>query len=161
MKNGRKTLLRNQCPGLNYSAAKVRTVIRALDEAALFPAAPGELSVVFLDDRRIARLHGDFMEDPTPTDVITFPGCPEMDSGGEICVSAEHAFHFARQRSLDFSREVTLYLVHGYLHLAGFDDIHPAAKRRMRRAEKKAMAFLESSHHIPDFTYADNRHEPF
>ena len=153
MRNARKTLLRNKCPGFKYSAAQVRSAICALDLRGPFPAPPGELSVVFLDDRGISKLHLDFMDDPTPTDVITFPGLAEMDSGGEICVSVEHAFHYARRKSLDFQKEVTLYLVHGYLHLAGFDDLNPAAKRRMRRAEKKAMIFLESNHQIPDFTY--------
>lgn len=91
------------------------------------------------------------MNDPTPTDVITFPGDPAMDFAGEICVSIEHAYAFAKRKNLDFARELTLYLVHGYLHLAGFDDIKPEWKRKMRRAEKKAVSWLEKTANLPEF----------
>jgi len=109
------------------------------------------LSVVFLDDARISRLHADFMEDPTPTDVITFPGDPSMEFAGEICVSIDHAEAFSQRKGTDFSRELALYLVHGYLHLAGYDDIRPEWKRRMRAAEKKALSWLDKSSRIPEF----------
>ncbi len=104
-----------------------------------------------MDDAEIARLHQEFFDDPDPTDVITFEGSPEMDFAGEICISGEHALDYSRRRNLDFSRELTLYLVHGYLHLCGFDDLEPVKKRKMRTAEKKAMDLLENSHLIPNF----------
>ncbi len=104
-----------------------------------------------MDDAEIARLHQEFFNDPDPTDVITFEGSPEMEFAGEICISAEHALAYARRHDIDFSRELTLYLAHGYLHLCGFDDLDPAAKRKMRTAEKKALTVLENSHLIPDF----------
>lgn len=91
------------------------------------------------------------MNDPTPTDVITFPGDPDMDFAGEVCVSMDHAHDFAQRKILDFSRELTLYLVHGYLHLAGYDDMKPELKRRMRAAEKKAMSLLEKNGNLPEF----------
>jgi probable rRNA maturation factor len=114
------------------------------------------MSVVFLDDQQICRLHGDFMDDPTPTDVITFPGDPAMAFAGEICVSVDHAFSFAQRKQIDFSRELSLYLVHGYLHLAGHDDLNPPAKRKMRQAEKKALSLLENSGKLPTFVLSDH-----
>src|SRR5690606_18158383 len=115
------------------------------------------LSVVFLSDREIAEIHRDFLDDPTPTDVITFPADPEMDFGGEIFVSVDHAQDYAVRENLDFSRELTLYLVHGYLHLAGFDDLVPEKKREMRAAEQKALQILDSAAAIPEFSLAANR----
>ena len=142
------------------------------------PAVPaGELSLVFLTDAALAQLHADFLDDPTTTDVITFEGSPALGTAGEICVSADAALrHLAattpplpsRARhvtalapslsaqlsalhSAAFSTELTLYLVHGWLHLAGYDDLVPAKKRLMRRAESRALKILRAHECLPSF----------
>lgn len=112
----------------------------------------GELSVVFLTDAALAKLHADFMGDPSPTDVITFEGEPAAGLAGEICVSVDMAARVARERKTDFAGELTLYLVHGWLHLAGYDDLQPAKKRRMRAAEARAMKLLRQSGALPVFS---------
>lgn len=109
---------------------------------------PGELSLVFLTDPALAKIHGDFMGDPTATDVITFEGDTTAGLAGEICVSADTAANYA---GAPFSTELTLYVVHGWLHLAGYDDRQPAKKRRMRAAEKRAMALLRAAKAVPAF----------
>ena len=125
---------------------------------------PGELSLVFLTDPALAKIHGDFMADPTATDVITFEGDPRAGLAGEICVSADTAWRYvegpapAGPRSRNshtlqhsFAAELTLYVVHGWLHLAGYDDLRPAKKRRMRAAEARAMKLLRAAKAIPEF----------
>jgi len=139
-----------------------RAVVRAihtLDAAHAALATPRsglanehELSLVFLTDAALARLHADFLDDPTTTDVITFEGDPAAGTAGEICVSVDTAARYARQNGRDFSAELTLYLVHGWLHLAGFDDLEPAKKRRMRRAEARAMNLLAKAGALPRFS---------
>jgi probable rRNA maturation factor len=111
----------------------------------------GELSIVFLTDRALAQLHAQFLDDPTTTDVITFEGEPTLGSAGEICVSVDTAARYAREHRRDFSTELTLYVVHGWLHLAGYDDLAPAKKRVMRRAEAKAMRLLAREKSLPKF----------
>jgi len=115
-------------------------------------APPGELSLVFLTDPALAQLHADFLDDPAPTDVITFEGNPALGTAGEICVSADTAAAYAQKHRRDFSTELTLYLVHGWLHLAGYDDLVPAKKRLMRRAEARAMKLLSEANCLPRFT---------
>ncbi len=118
---------------------------RARANAANPPVAAvpeGELSLVFLTDEAIAELHADFLADPTPTDVITFEGDSDFGTAGEICVSADTAAAYAGRHGADFNTELTLYVIHGWLHLAGYDDLAPAKKRRMRAAEKRAMTLL-------------------
>jgi probable rRNA maturation factor len=119
-----------------------------------FPPAvpPGELSLAFLTDAALARIHEDFLNDPSTTDVITFEGNASLQSAGEICVSADTASTFAVTHDRDFSDELTLYIVHGWLHLAGFDDLKPAKKRRMRAAEARAMDLLRDAKALPLFT---------
>jgi probable rRNA maturation factor len=50
-----------------------------------------------------------------------------------------------------FSAELTLYVIHGWLHLAGYDDLQPAKKRRMRAAEARAMKLLRAAKAVPEF----------
>jgi probable rRNA maturation factor len=118
-----------------------------------FPPAvpPGELSLAFLTDAALARIHDDFLDDPSTTDVITFEGNAALESAGEICVSADTAATFAATHDRDFSDELTLYVVHGWLHLAGYDDLKPAKKRRMRAAESRAMDLLRAAKALPRF----------
>jgi probable rRNA maturation factor len=108
-----------------------------------------ELSVVFLTDEKLSRLHAEYLDDPAPTDVITFPGQRALHTAGEICVSADAARRQAPNG--DFSAELTLYVVHGWLHLAGHDDRTAAARRSMRRAEARAMDILRAGAALPRF----------
>jgi probable rRNA maturation factor len=114
---------------------------------------PGELSLVFLTDAALAKIHADFMHDPTPTDVITFEGGRATGLAGEICVSVDTADNYARLHGRKFAEELTLYLVHGWLHLAGYDDLQSAPRRRMRAAEKRAMELLRRKNAIPGFAF--------
>ena len=128
-------------------------------QLGLLPSAvpAGELSIVILTDPELARLHADFLDDPTTTDVITFEGDPTLGTAGEICVSADTAAAYARTHRRDFSLELTLYLVHGWLHLAGHDDLVPTKKRIMRRAEARALRVLERQDAIPQFDFRPRR----
>lgn len=132
-----------------------RKLVRALLEADAFPIGGGDLSLVFVDDPEMADIHEIFMGDPSATDVITFPADPEMESAGEIIVSVDHARKRASELGTGFSRELALYLVHGWLHLAGYDDHSEKDRTRMREAEKKAMAILHPAGVDTFFQLAD------
>jgi len=148
MSSPRSVSIANRHRQLRLDRRTVEQVIATLDQHAsrfLGGCPAGELSLVFLTDPAMARLHADFLDDPTPTDVITFEGDPAMLSAGEICVSADTAATYAREHARDFASELTLYLVHGWLHLAGYDDLVPAKKRQMRAAEARAMTLLAAA----------------
>jgi probable rRNA maturation factor len=145
----------NRHPRLRLSRRELAAALAVLDTGAekfLGGIPPGELSVVFLTDAALARLHAEFLSDPTPTDVITFAGDPALGVAGEICVSADAPRRQAGSRSAPaFSAELTLYVVHGWLHLAGYDDLQPAKKRVMRRAEARALRLLQAAGARPSF----------
>ncbi len=86
--------------------------------------------------------------------MITFSGDGAHGVAGEICVSADAARRQAGKDRAGLSGEVTLYVVHGWLHLAGYDDTGPAAKRAMRRAEARAMRLLGRAGAVPRFKLA-------
>lgn len=106
-----------------------------------------ELAIHLITDRAMRKLHADFFDDPTPTDCITFPYDKDGSSGyfflGEVFICPKTAFHYiAEQGSGDTYNEVTLYLVHGILHLLGYDDMNSSDRKIMRSKEKELMSFL-------------------
>lgn len=154
MNPGREISIANRHPRLRLDRRAVRRLITTLDHAAARFAGgcpTGELSLVFLTDPALAQLHADFLDDPTTTDVITFEGDKTLGTAGEICVSVDTAAAYARKTGREFSAELTLYLVHGWLHLAGYDDMNPGLKRRMRTAEARALRLLTAAGALPGF----------
>jgi len=135
----------NQFKALASPEAEAEALLRAIEQCGDFPIQSGELSIVFVSDETIAQVHADFMNDPTPTDVITFPADTDMQSAGEIIVSVEHAQSRALELGEPFSRELSLYLVHGWLHLAGYDDRNDDDRAVMRLAEQRALAALDKA----------------
>ncbi len=137
--------INNQYNALLDPEAEAECLFLAMERSGKFPIGDGELSIALVDDEVIARVHDDFMDDPTPTDVITFPANPEMESAGEIIVSVDHAISRAAELGEPFSRELSLYLIHGWLHLAGYDDRNESDRAEMRRAEQEALAILDAA----------------
>lgn len=131
--------------------AEALRLLRCLESSGRFPIGDGELSIAFVDDATIARIHDDFMGDPSPTDVITFPADPAMETAGEIIVSVDHARSRSEELGEPFSLELSLYLVHGWLHLAGYDDREPEQRRKMRAAEQSTLKVIETGGHSPRF----------
>lgn len=98
---------------------------------------------MLVDDRTLRRLHRDFCADDTVTDVITFD---LGDGEAELAISAERAKKEAKRRGADPFHELSLYLVHGILHLQGFRDGTPSQRRRMRAEEKRVLGRLGLPH---------------
>ena len=88
-----------------------------------------EVFVWLISDRRMALLHRKFLGHAEPTDVLTF-------QHGEIFVSVETAQRHARAFGNSLMRELKLYIVHGLLHLHGFDDQTPGQARKMRTVQE-------------------------
>ena len=124
-------------------AALEQFAIRAL-RLCMRQRAPGpglasleEIDVLLISDRRMSELHRKFMEMSGPTDVITF-------QHGEIFISTETAKRQARRHRSTLANELRLYLVHGLLHLHGFDDQSPKGKRLMDSLQTKILAAAQS-----------------
>jgi probable rRNA maturation factor len=108
-------------------------VVRVVAATLAHVARPElEVSLLLTDDAEIAGLHGEFLGDPTPTDVLSFA----IDDGAEVVVSVETARRVARRSGHSLRAEVALYIVHGILHAVGFDDVRARDRRRMREAER-------------------------
>ena len=142
----------SQHPRLNYSAPALEELFHYLDTLDHYTLPEGDISIVFLSDSALAKLHDDFMQDPSPTDVITFPGDKCMHFAGEICVSVDCAERVASDHGSTFAQELTLYLVHGWLHLCGYNDINNEDRLKMRDAERDVLKPISN---IPTFSLKD------
>lgn len=101
-----------------------------------------DLSFVVVDDARMAELHERYAGVSGPTDVLSFPLAEDPVLLGEVVISADTARREAAARGHSAYDELLLYAVHGVLHLVGHDDHEPADRRRMRSAERRALAAL-------------------
>ncbi len=105
-----------------------------------------ELAIYFVSEPAICSLHERYFQDPSSTDCISFPmdGRDEVKPHtlGEIFISPKAAIEFTKSSNHPPYREVTLYVVHGLLHLLGYDDIEEEDEKKMRKAEKMHMDAL-------------------
>jgi probable rRNA maturation factor len=95
-----------------------------------------EVSVLIVSDRRMASLNQQFLNEAGPTDVLTF-------QHGEIFISAETAWRHSQRFGNTVARELCLYIVHGLLHLHGFDDENEAAARTMEKTQRQILEDAE------------------
>jgi rRNA maturation RNase YbeY len=105
------------------------------------------LGVHFIDAGEMARLNQTFLDHEGSTDVITFNHQENPRSEqlfGEIFISMDDALVHARRFRVRWPCEVTRYLIHGVLHLEGFDDADPAARRAMKRRENSLLKELSA-----------------
>ena len=134
----------------------MRTVLQKTAEL-LELADETEISVLLVDDATIQELNRDYREKDVPTDVLSFPleeelegeGEPEIIGGpaarmlGDIVISVEKAVTQAAEYGHSVERELAFLLVHGLLHLLGYDhDKGEAAKKLMRSEEKRILTAL-------------------
>lgn len=113
-------------------------VQRILKDAGVRRAA---VSVAVVDDRAMRPLNRRYLRHDRTTDVLSFVLEREADRlEGQIVVSAETARREAARYGWTPENELLLYVMHGALHLVGYEDAAPASRSEMRRKEKEALA---------------------
>jgi probable rRNA maturation factor len=116
----------------DFAAKAVRKSLQLRNEKNTDLRRLATVFVWLISDRRMASLHRKFMHQTGPTDVLTF-------QHGEIFISVETAKRHAHAFGTTLSSELRLYIVHGLLHLHGFDDRTQAGARRMERMQEKIL----------------------
>lgn len=122
------------------SAARVRrTAARALDAEGL---GARDLHVTLVGDPTIRRLNARYLGTRRSTDVLAFPLESPGPSPllGEVIISTDTAARQARRLRVPVALEIDLLVVHGVLHLAGYDDAGPVAARRMHEREREILS---------------------
>lgn len=114
-----------------WQAALPRCLARS-DEGPILLAGLQQVECSILSDAAIGRVHDKFFHDPSPTDVITFPY-------GEILLGAGTIEQNAALHGHQPDHEALLCLIHGLLHLQGFDDLSPAPRQRMHLRQEQIL----------------------
>jgi probable rRNA maturation factor len=124
---------------LPTDAVRLRDAIRGvLEEAGVTRA---QISLALVDDPTIHDLNRRFLDHDEPTDVLAFTlERAEDHLHGEVVVSTDTAASSAPQYGWSAADELLLYVIHGALHLVGFDDRKPADLSEMRRRERDHLA---------------------
>ena len=105
--------------------------------------AKATVSIAIVDDAHITRLNRQFLQHDDATDVLSFAlNEPHAPLDGEVIVSAEMAQRMAGSYGWDVSAELLLYVIHGTLHLVGYDDASAADQAAMRRREAEVLGQL-------------------
>ena len=119
-------------------AARLRRVLRGAGRTL---GVGGEVSLVLAGDRLLHRLNRDFRGKDRPTDVLSFPAGD--DPGrllGDVVISAPRVFAQARRFEVTPIQELRRLLVHGMLHLMGYDHVRQSERRTMRELEERLLA---------------------
>ncbi|NUQ65521.1 MAG: rRNA maturation RNase YbeY [Pirellulales bacterium] len=135
---------------------RLRRAVRiALDETPVRRAA---ISLAVVDDPTIHRLNRRYLDHDYPTDVLSFVLDRTADSlDGEVIVSSDTAVASAAQFGWSADDELLLYVIHGVLHLAGYDDILPEQRGKMRNRERACLARFGLEHRFDDSAEDDGR----
>lgn len=136
----------NKQKNLPIPSLAVKKIVRAV--IALEKNVCDEVSLHFVTEKKICELHSEYFNDASITDCISFPMDDiNVNIGyrilGEVFVCPKTAVHYAQKHKSDPFAECTLYLVHGLLHLMGYDDLQPKDRAAMRRAEKRHLLNLK------------------
>ena len=116
------------------------TANRALEHQS----ASGDISIVLTDDARLHQLNRDYLGVDAPTDVLSFPASetdPETGARylGDILISIPRAEEQAKLAGHPLESEVQLLVVHGILHLLGFDHAEAEEKTKMWKAQAEIL----------------------
>ena len=103
-----------------------------------------ELGVLLVTAKVMARTNAAFLHHEGPTDVITFDHRPDPQGAmfGEIYLCVAVAVEQAAEFGTAWEEELARYVVHGVLHLLGYDDLQPGPRRIMKQAESRHLKAL-------------------
>ncbi|HEY1808716.1 MAG TPA: rRNA maturation RNase YbeY [Acidobacteriaceae bacterium] len=126
---------------------RLRSLSGFLEDAAAAAKLHGEVSVLLTGDARIRRLNRQFRRKDKPTDVLSFPA-PDLPGdhsvAGDLAISVETAARQAEDLGHSLGVEVQVLILHGLLHLAGYD--HERDSGQMARREATLRRRLGLSH---------------
>ena len=121
-------------------------VNQVVEEAGI---VTGEVSVAVVDDSTIHDLNIQYLNHDYPTDVISFLLEREAEHlEGEIVISVDTAVEMAQDYGWNWKNELLLYVIHGSLHLVGYDDKNPEVKAVMQEAERRHLLMFGIEHRI-------------
>jgi rRNA maturation RNase YbeY len=131
---------------LTIDQKRLKKTVEALLTGAGFQDR--DLSILFLDNRKIATLNKKCFERNWPTNVISFSylGGFDYEALGDIAISVEKAQEEAAGAGVPFYERLIALIIHGLVHIMGFDhELGPREARRMQYREKKLARMIRQN----------------
>ena len=104
----------------------------------------GSVSIIFCSDEYILKTNRDFLNHDYYTDIITFDYCENRNVSGDLLISLDTVLSNSKQYETNFLEELHRVIIHGILHLIGFDDKTPETRSAIREEENKSLALLQT-----------------
>lgn len=147
------TSIRIEAAGWKKALKSPSSLLGKAAREALKQGAPGldgkvEVALLLTNDAEVKSLNKIWRGKSTPTNVLSFPALPESSPPGgpvflgDIVMALETLEHEAKDQGKDIEAHAVHLMVHGVLHLLGFDHMDKADARRMERLEQDVMAAL-------------------
>ncbi len=135
----------NKQQDLSIDKSLIQNIIKKL--SLFHKTSFDEVSFHFVSPNKIKSLHQQLFNNPTVTDCITCPIDPPNQKPycllGEVFVCPQVAISYAKEHNLDAFEELILYVVHGFLHLIGYDDMNEKDEKLMRKMERESIEHLK------------------
>jgi len=138
-------LIQNQQNKVNVNLSRTRQAFQKILE--LLDIEDKEVSILIVDDEDIRKINRDYLGRDRPTNVISF-SMSEGEFGdvnpsilGDIIISAETAKKDAENHSIPFEDEIDFLLIHGLLHLLGYDHETTDSDAEIMKAKEKELFF--------------------
>lgn len=133
----------NTHPSLHFPKSETFRIVQTVIQSEA--GSPRAISVVFVRNRRIRRINRHFLKHDYATDVIVFPFHDDEGVEAEIYVSLDKARSQAKEYGVSFSEETTRLLIHGALHLVGYNDKTVQDRKRMQEKENYFLVNLSET----------------
>lgn len=126
---------------IKLNKLEIHKVVKCLSNDLYFAIC--SLNIIFISDYEIEKINNNFLKHNCSTDVITFNYSENKDLDGEIIISVDDAAYFAKKYNVPLAAELNRLIIHGILHLLGYNDIDPKDKKVMKSFENKFVKKFE------------------
>ncbi len=163
LKGGHRTIIVRNHQRTQYIDLRLLRKMAVALLGDLWPDGNCDLGIHIVTRPEIVRLNQGFLHHDGSTDVITFnySSTPDAEAvQGEIFICLAEAIEQARHFGTTWQAEIVRYMVHGILHILGYDDVKPAARRKMKRAEDRLVRKLAGRFTFRQLGQKEKRHSP-
>ena len=124
---------------------KIKVIKRRLaDVVSFYNKEMGVINVVFCSDDFLLKINKEYLNHNYLTDIITFNFCEKNEISGDLFISIDRVKDFSKTNKLTFVNELHRVIVHGVLHLCGFNDKSTKEKQKMRKLENLFLKKLKT-----------------
>lgn len=113
---------------------------------------PGHLDFIYCSDNYLLEINKEYLSHDDYTDIITFNYNIGQQISGDIFISTERVADNAVDLNIPFEKELARVMIHGVLHLLGYNDKSPEDQEKMRNAEDYYLQWLEAPLHVSSET---------